>query len=50
VHEIVKNIYWVYSVILIKTFDSVGHELLILKLDFYGVKCSILNWLKSYLH
>jgi len=31
-------------------FDSVRHELFILKLDFYGVKCFILNWLKSYWH
>jgi hypothetical protein len=31
-------------------FDSVGHELLILKFEFYGAKGSTLNWLKIYLH
>ena len=35
---------------LTKAFDSVSHELLILKLEFHGVKGCILNWLKSFLH
>ena len=35
---------------LTKAFDSVSYELLILMLEFYGVKGSILNWLKYYLH
>ena len=35
---------------LTKAFDGVRYVLLILKLDFCGVKCCILNWLKSYLH
>jgi hypothetical protein len=35
---------------LTKVFDSVSHEFLILKLEFYGVKGSALNWLKLYLN
>jgi len=35
---------------LTKAFDSVSHEHLILKLEFYEVEGSILNWLKSFLH
>ena len=35
---------------LTKVFDSVSHELLVLKLEFYAVKGCILNWLKCYLH
>ena len=35
---------------LTKVFDNVSHELLVLKLKFYGVKGCILNWLKSCLH
>jgi len=35
---------------LTKAFGSVRRELLTLKLEFYGVKGSILNWLKYYLH
>ena len=35
---------------LTKTFGCVSHEILILKFEFCGVKCSVLNWFKSYLH
>jgi len=35
---------------LTKAFDSVSHELLILKLGFSEVKGSIFNWSKYYLH
>jgi len=35
---------------LTKAFRCVSHAPLILNLEFYGVKGSILNWFKSYLH
>ena len=35
---------------LTKAFGTVNHELLILKLEFYGLKECILNWLKYYWH
>jgi hypothetical protein len=35
---------------LTKAIVSVRHELLTFKLEFYGVKGSILNWLKYYSH
>jgi hypothetical protein len=31
-----------------KTFNRISHELLISKMEFYGVKGSILNWLKFF--
>ena len=32
-----------------KAFDTVDHEILISKLEYYGIKSKTLKWLKSYL-
>jgi hypothetical protein len=33
-----------------RSFDCVNHDLLIRKLEYYGIKGSILKWLETYLH
>jgi len=33
-----------------KAFDKVGHSKLLYKLDYYGVRGNILDWLKLFLH